>query len=104
MSHIPKPKIGQFTIEYVPGRGYFVLSPAGDRVSGPFGARNNALTNRDARQARADVKSRRGARPCLCCGAVFQSEGPHNRMCTPCRALGSDTSTYRFISPARRAG
>jgi hypothetical protein len=24
-------------------------------------------------------------RPCLTCGAPFPSEGPHNRMCGPCR-------------------
>ena len=24
-------------------------------------------------------------RPCLCCGAPFRSEGPHNRLCDPCR-------------------
>jgi hypothetical protein len=25
-------------------------------------------------------------RPCLCCGEIFRSEGPHNRLCTSCRA------------------
>lgn len=24
-------------------------------------------------------------RPCMCCGKTFPSEGPHNRMCGPCR-------------------
>lgn len=29
----------------------------------------------------------RTSRPCLCCGERFWSEGPHNRMCEPCRNL-----------------
>lgn len=24
-------------------------------------------------------------RACLCCGATFKSEGPHNRLCNACR-------------------
>jgi hypothetical protein len=24
-------------------------------------------------------------RPCMCCGRGFLSEGPHNRLCGPCR-------------------
>jgi hypothetical protein len=30
------------------------------------------------------------SRACLCCGHRFWSEGPHNRMCEPCRNLPSD--------------
>lgn len=26
-----------------------------------------------------------GPRPCITCGVVFESEGPHNRMCGDCR-------------------
>lgn len=36
-----------------------------------------------------ETASRTVRRPCLCCGAPFQSEGPHNRMCNPCRAQRS---------------
>lgn len=25
------------------------------------------------------------SRPCMCCGASFNSEGPHNRLCCRCR-------------------
>lgn len=28
---------------------------------------------------------KRKARPCLCCGTVFDSEGIHNRLCGICR-------------------
>lgn len=24
-------------------------------------------------------------RPCMCCGRVFASDGPHNRLCSTCR-------------------
>lgn len=30
------------------------------------------------------------SRPCICCGQRFWSEGPHNRMCTPCRNLPTE--------------
>lgn len=32
----------------------------------------------------------RTSRPCMCCGQRFWSEGPHNRLCTPCRNLPTD--------------
>jgi hypothetical protein len=28
-------------------------------------------------------------RACLCCGTTFPSEGPHNRLCQPCKAFWS---------------
>lgn len=28
-------------------------------------------------------------RPCLCCRRPFGSEGPHNRLCDPCREKGA---------------
>lgn len=30
-------------------------------------------------------KPRTAMRPCLCCKTPFPSEGPHNRLCTPCK-------------------
>lgn len=35
-------------------------------------------------------------RACLCCGATFQSEGPHNRLCERCRRQ----SASPFDTPA----
>lgn len=29
-------------------------------------------------------------RACMCCGKSFESEGPHNRLCGPCRRRGND--------------
>ena len=34
-------------------------------------------------------KAAASTRPCLCCGARFNSEGPHNRMCGTCRSRAS---------------
>lgn len=31
-------------------------------------------------------RSQASERNCLCCGRAFMSEGPHNRMCAPCKA------------------
>lgn len=35
--------------------------------------------------ARLPESRRPRERTCLCCGRPFESEGPHNRMCNPCR-------------------
>lgn len=29
-------------------------------------------------------------RPCMCCAREFSSDGPHNRLCDPCRKRGQD--------------
>ena len=31
----------------------------------------------------------RRIRSCMCCRSSFESEGPHNRLCDPCRKRGS---------------
>ncbi|MGI3163105.1 hypothetical protein [Pseudooceanicola sp. 200-1SW] len=30
-------------------------------------------------------RARLRERACLCCGSAFMSQGPHNRLCAPCR-------------------
>lgn len=44
-----------------------------------------AWTCRHGQQARADAATKRIERPCISCGAVFLSEGIHNRMGPCCR-------------------
>lgn len=39
----------------------------------------------DERADRLERLARRKRRACLTCGSEFTSEGPHNRMCAPCR-------------------
>lgn len=36
------------------------------------------------------LRPARTSRPCICCGSRFWSEGPHNRMCAPCRLQPSE--------------
>lgn len=36
-------------------------------------------------------------RNCLCCGAPFRSEGPHNRLCDPCRDEHADEPDDRTL-------
>lgn len=102
--HYPKPKAGRYTVETVHGVGHFVFAPDGRSVAGPYPAKNRALADCRQMQADADAKAKRGARPCLCCRESFDSEGPHNRMCGPCRLRGDDTVSYSFINPRRRTG
>ncbi len=100
----PKPKAGVFTVEYVPGRGHVVVDPDGRWVSAAFSSGPQANVLRDAKQRALDASAKRGPRPCLTCGAQFQSEGVHNRLCTSCRSANSDTQPYQFINPRRRQG
>lgn len=47
---------------------------------------NNGYAEYYARLEEARLRSAAGCeRPCMCCGAVFVSEGAHHRLCTPCR-------------------
>lgn len=48
------------------------------------------------RAAGAKLRRRTCPRACLCCGATFQSEGPHNRLCERCRRQ----SASPFDTPA----
>lgn len=51
------------------------------RVAGTFSSRHLA----EAARERLEREARRRVRPCLCCGAPFESEGAHHRMCKGCR-------------------
>jgi len=52
-----------------------------DRITGFLGNYNLAAMVATSRER----KLRLSTRACLCCGADFQSEGAHNRLCNPCR-------------------
>lgn len=68
-----------FTVEHW-GRGWAVFRD-GARVTGIIAHWHHAMFRRDelARAARTVTRA------CLCCGTSFASEGPHNRLCDPCR-------------------
>ena len=80
----------KFTVRYqAMTKCYVVISPAGAICSAPT-SKDGAERLRDARQAEADGKAKRGPRACMCCGATFASDGFHNRMCQPCRTRARD--------------
>jgi hypothetical protein len=100
---LPKPALAKFTVE--PCRnGYLVYAPDRQIVAGPFTDRNRALMDCEQRQRVADAKQKRGPRPCMCCRQEFDSDGPHNRLCSNCRQGSHDTLTFSFINPRRRTG
>ena len=83
--------------------GWGVIGPDGRRA-GPVAPDHAAAeARRAALQAEADAKAKRGTRACLCCGASFESQGIHNRLCTPCRGRDAGDEAQRpYIE--RRAG
>jgi hypothetical protein len=42
-------------------------------------------------------------RPCMTCGSTFTSEGPHNRVCTPCKGTRAWRDGNDFSHPAAQA-
>jgi hypothetical protein len=50
------------------------------------GWQNMALAERSLDRMRAKETGKHRQRKCLCCGAVFVSEGPHHRLCNYHRA------------------
>ncbi len=82
----PAPAQARYHVEYVSSLGYVVVDPDGAVVQGsqaPFKA--VAQAQAQELQRAADAKAKRGPRPCMCCGAIFQSSGIHNRLCDHCR-------------------
>jgi len=68
------------------GAGYAVFDPAsGARVSAA--CHHHALAA--AMALRMERRRARRARPCLCCGSTFASDGPHHRLCRNCLARGA---------------
>ena len=82
-----KPKPGEFEVDFEHGRGWFVIDPKGERSERSFANRNAALSAKGYAAAQAARLSKCRERACLTCGTKFMSEGPHNRMCGPCRHL-----------------
>lgn len=92
----PKPGLARFTVERMAGHGWYVADPDGKRVSCFHHAYERAFDACENQQAAYDAAKKRCARPCLCCGQTFQSEGIHNRMCNPCRNRASNDEAAPF--------
>lgn len=86
-----------FSIKRVDG-WHVVLDGNGKTVSAPRTTRAQAvdlveeLTRRALRKTRA----------CMCCGVSFVSEGPHNRLCNPCRGQGTSLPPEAAIPSRNR--
>lgn len=91
--HVSKPEYARWRVEFVPGRGYMVVSPTG-KQHGPFSCKDNAETNRDAWEARDNLARKRITRPCMCCQKPFESDGIHNRLCATCRHVGGEYNPH----------
>lgn len=103
-SHHPKPSLSRFTVQYVTGAGYVVADPDGKWQGKPSPFRLQVERLCADMQREADRAAKRGNRPCLRCGHEFKSEGIHNRMCGPCRNVGSVEQSVRPAIPARKFG
>ena len=64
--------------------GYAVFDADRMQVSRVYACQQSAI----GMATRIEKKARQKMRPCLRCGSTFKSEGPHNRMCDPCRDPG----------------
>lgn len=84
--NLPAPAFARFTVDHQARHGYVVRDPDGKIVSSPTLFRARAEQLRSRLQHEADAKAKRGPRPCLCCGAIFYSQGIHNRLCPNCRS------------------
>lgn len=64
--------------------GYAGFPLGGPRLAGPFATKDEATAARAQLVQAIRAKRRGGERTCLCCRAIFFSEGPHNRLCPAC--------------------
>lgn len=71
------------------GNGYTIERPDGRIARGRWGSKAQAET-RVTNLEREDRATLDRTRPCITCRTPFQSEGPHNRMCTQCRTRQAD--------------
>ena len=84
----------RYRVERIGGQ-YRIVDPNGDMLELKFTSKGEAETRRDHLQREADLKAKRCARPCMCCGRSFESEGIHNRMCGFCRTR--DTTDWMTV-------
>lgn len=82
--------------------GYAIIGPDGRMRAERYGNRDSAETRCTALE-KALKDGGRKKRPCITCGTEILSEGPHHRMCTPCRSNASDVP-YVFGPRRGRAG
>lgn len=84
-------------------QGYAVVDPEGKRVGDVTPFRLQAEREMRVLQAAADRKAGRRERACLCCGSVFASTGPGNRLCGTCRHRDAEAMPCSIVRPTRRS-
>lgn len=68
------------------GQGWIITDASGQRVNDKvYHCRHIADTRAHNLENTARFAAINRIRSCLCCGVSFKSQGPHNRMCNPCR-------------------
>ena len=82
-------KPAPFNVQHFTGRGYAVVDDKGTLVTAIYRDRGAVVLACDAKNTAAQQKAKAIPRPCLRCGAQFQSAGIHNRMCGHCRHASS---------------
>lgn len=65
------------------GRGFCVV-----KDGQPMGPVRSSLIQAWAVAERLERAAKTRQRRCMCCREWFRSEGPHNRLCDPCRRWG----------------
>lgn len=66
-----------------------VVGPDGRTVERAFASQGSAATFAGVANRQDRAAARKKDRPCLCCRAMFASEGIHNRLCPDCSRRGS---------------
>lgn len=92
-----------FIIQTIRGEGYVVTDMSGKWMTTPSKFHVQVDGERARLQSLADAKAKRGARPCMCCHASFESEGIHHRMCNRCRGVSCALGDPVRPQIARRA-
>lgn len=91
-----------YTASYHRRLGWQVIGPDGKPLPEVFNSASHAggVAGQMNKAARRDAG--RTKRKCLCCRKEFMSEGSHNRMCDPCRRLGTEIQSPYGVAPIRR--
>ncbi|NJS39823.1 MAG: hypothetical protein HC783_13310 [Rhodobacteraceae bacterium] len=93
-----KPGLAKWAVEPRPGGTFNVRAPDGS-LYGTYGTLNQAASIVGIRQKEDDAAARRMTRSCMCCKALFESEGIHNRLCGRCRGLGEGGWNPHAVAP-----
>ena len=68
------------------GQGWIIADHLGQPVNGKvYRCQHIAATRAHNLENIARFAAINRIRDCLCCGVSFKSQGPHNRLCNPCR-------------------